>query len=123
MGSDGLSIVVINIIIGAVLLLFGRNSFWLFVGCIGFAVGLQYAPLLLDIKSPVILADPQDWQRIEPQDVLVLDTLRADLQNGHQLSILNRTRHQSYPLTHALSGRQLQVLLAGGLINFIRQRG
>ena len=55
MGSDGLSIVVINIIIGAVLLLFGRNSFWLFVGCIGFAVGLQYAPLLWDVKSPTIL--------------------------------------------------------------------
>ena len=72
---------------------------------------------------PLTFADPQDWQRIEPQDVLVLDNLRAGLQNGHQLSILNRTRHQSYPLTHALSERQLQVLLAGGLINFIRQRG
>ena len=55
MEIDGLSIVVINIIIGAFLLLLGRYSFWLFVGCIGFAVGLQYAPLLLDIKSPVIL--------------------------------------------------------------------
>ena len=50
-----MSIVVINIIIGAVLLLFGRNSFWLFVGCIGFAVGLQYAPLLWDVKSPAVL--------------------------------------------------------------------
>ena len=55
MEFDGMSIVVINIIIGAVLLLFGRNSFWLFVGCIGFAVGLQYAPLLWDVKSPAVL--------------------------------------------------------------------
>jgi hypothetical protein len=55
MEIDGLSIVVTNIIIGAVLLLFGRYSFWLFVGCIGFAVGLQYAPLVWDVKSPMIL--------------------------------------------------------------------
>ena len=50
-----MSIIVINIIIGAVLLLIGRNFFWLFVGCIGFAVGLQYAPLLWDVKSPAVL--------------------------------------------------------------------
>jgi hypothetical protein len=55
MESDGVSIIVINIIIGAVLLLIGRNFFWLFVGCIGFAVGLQYAPLLWDVKSPAVL--------------------------------------------------------------------
>ena len=55
MASDGMTLVVINIIIGVVLLLLGRNSFWLFVGCIGFAIGLQYAPLLWNIKSTTIL--------------------------------------------------------------------
>lgn len=55
MGFDRLSIVVVNIVIGAVLLLLGRNSFWLFVGCIGFAIGLQYAPFLLDVKTPTVL--------------------------------------------------------------------
>lgn len=72
---------------------------------------------------PLTFADPQDWQRVEPADVLVMEDLRAGLHNGRRLRIRNQTRDQSYALVHDLSGRQLQVLLAGGLINFIRQRG
>lgn len=49
-----MSIVIINILIGGVLLTLGRNFFWLFVGCIGFAIGLQYTPLLWNVKSPMI---------------------------------------------------------------------
>ncbi len=33
----------LNILIGAALLLFGRKLFWLFVGCIGFIVGAEFA--------------------------------------------------------------------------------
>jgi hypothetical protein len=37
----------LNIIIGAVLLIFGRRLFWLFVGLIGFLAGFNLAPQLL----------------------------------------------------------------------------
>jgi MFS family permease len=33
----------VNILIGAVLLLFGRSLFWLFVGCVGFIAGFNFA--------------------------------------------------------------------------------
>src|SRR6516164_4337637 len=33
----------VDIVIAVVLLLFGRRLFWLFVGCIGFIVGFNYA--------------------------------------------------------------------------------
>ena len=33
----------INILVGAVLLLWGRKLFWLFVGCVGFIVGFNFA--------------------------------------------------------------------------------
>ena len=33
----------------------GRKFFWLFVGCIGFAIGLQYAPLYWDVSSQTLL--------------------------------------------------------------------
>jgi predicted aconitate hydratase len=72
---------------------------------------------------PLLFADPHDWERIEQEDVLVLDHLAADLQAGRPLRVRNRTRNQVYVLKHTLSGRQLQVLLAGGLINAIRGRG
>jgi Domain of unknown function (DUF4203) len=42
----------INILVGAVLLLFGRRLFWLFVACIGFIVGF-------DIAGSVFQGQPQ----------------------------------------------------------------
>ena len=50
-----LSIIILNLLVGAVLLTAGRQFFWLFIGCIGFAAGLQYAPGLWDITSPLLL--------------------------------------------------------------------
>ena len=45
----------INIIIGIIVLIAGRKLFWLFVGCIGFAVGFHYAPYVWNIQSQLLL--------------------------------------------------------------------
>ncbi|HEV2318551.1 MAG TPA: DUF4203 domain-containing protein [Verrucomicrobiae bacterium] len=45
----------INIFVGAVLLLFGRRLFWLFVGCIGFIVGFGAASALFPGQSPMLI--------------------------------------------------------------------
>src|SRR5437867_3046454 len=45
----------IGLVVGTLLLLFGRQLFWLFVGLIGFAAGLQLAPLLLPGTSEVVV--------------------------------------------------------------------
>jgi aconitate hydratase len=71
---------------------------------------------------PLRFAGPGDWDRIDQDDVQVMENLLATLQNGRQIYIRNRTKDQVYTLAHMLSGRQLQVLLAGGLINFIRRK-
>ena len=55
MESGPLAIFILNLLVGAVLLTAGRQFFWLFIGCIGFAAGLQYAPGLWDITSPLLL--------------------------------------------------------------------
>ena len=69
---------------------------------------------------PLTFQDPGDWERIRLGDNLALTDLRASLQSGSKLRIRNTTRQQDYPVQHSLSGRQLNVLLAGGLINAIR---
>jgi hypothetical protein len=55
MNSSILSINGINLIIGAILLTLGRRFFWLFVGCIGFALGVHYAPQLWEVTSHGLL--------------------------------------------------------------------
>ncbi|MGH7942861.1 MAG: DUF4203 domain-containing protein [Limisphaerales bacterium] len=45
----------IDILVGAVLLLFGRRLFWLFVGCIGFIVGFDIAGDLFPSQSQLLI--------------------------------------------------------------------
>ena len=52
---DGPAFVIINLFIGAVVLIFGRRLFWLFVGCVGFAVGFHYAPYVWNVQSHGLL--------------------------------------------------------------------
>jgi aconitate hydratase len=70
---------------------------------------------------PLTFEKPGDWEAIQPGDMLLLDNLRKTLQAGRKLQLQNTTRSQSYPLVHVLSGRQLRMVMAGGLINVIRQ--
>jgi len=44
-----------NFIIGISMLTLGRKLFWLFVGCMGFAVGFYYTPQIWTIQSDLIL--------------------------------------------------------------------
>ena len=46
---------IISLLIGKALLLFGRRLFWLFVAAVGFAVGLQLTPYLMQ-HPPIWLA-------------------------------------------------------------------
>jgi hypothetical protein len=45
----------INILVGAVLLVFGRRLFWLFVGCTGFIVGFDLANNLFPGQSQLLI--------------------------------------------------------------------
>jgi hypothetical protein len=53
---DNLSVPIIGIIVGAVILLFGRKLFWLFVAALGFAVGIEIATYFM--------RDPPVWMTL-----------------------------------------------------------
>ncbi len=65
---------------------------------------------------PLHFRDPGDHDRIEPGDVLAVDGLREQLQQAGELTVHNTTRDQTYTVEHRLSPRQVQAVLAGGLI-------
>lgn len=72
-------------------------------------------------------AEPGDYERIEQGDVLVLDNVRDALGAGNELEVQihdkakTRTKH-SFLARHALSPRQLEMVLAGGVLNQMRAR-
>ncbi len=55
MSTNELSIGIIYVLIGLIILTSGRKLFWLFVGCIGFAVGFHYTPYLWNVQSHLFL--------------------------------------------------------------------
>ena len=71
---------------------------------------------------PLTFADPADYERVEPGDTLVLEGVREAVQAGRELIVENATQHNSFPVRHDLSGRQVELLLEGGLINWMKRR-
>src|SRR5262252_9561801 len=48
------SVTIVGVLIGIAILFFGRKLFWLCVAAVGFAVGVQIAPLLVNEPSSLL---------------------------------------------------------------------
>lgn len=59
---------------------------------------------------------PEDYDRIEAGDTLMLTRLRENIQNGAEFAVHNRTKGEDYAVQHRLSPRQVEAVLAGGRI-------
>ncbi|MBO0845921.1 MAG: aconitate hydratase [Nocardioides sp.] len=70
---------------------------------------------------PVELVDESDHDGIEVGDVLELTDVRAALLD-ETMTLRNTTRDATYVVRQSLSPRQVEVLLAGGLIPWLRER-
>lgn len=66
-------------------------------------------------------ADPKDYDRIDQGDVLRMSEAREAIQRGKEVAVVNETKNESYITLHSLSPRQLKMVLAGSLINIVRQ--
>ena len=49
-----LPIPILSVLIGAIILFFGRRLFWLCVAAVGFAAGVEFAPHLMHEPTPVL---------------------------------------------------------------------
>jgi aconitate hydratase len=70
---------------------------------------------------PLSFVDPTEYDWLANDDILVLKNLREELAQGRIL-IENRTRSRTFETRHDLSPRQVQVVLEGGLINWVKQQ-
>lgn len=71
---------------------------------------------------PLELADPDQSDAIDVGDILEFPDLRQYFENGAQehYVITNITKDMAIPVNHHLSPRSVQLLLAGGLLNYIK---
>jgi aconitate hydratase len=67
-------------------------------------------------------ADSTDHARIQRDDVLVLEGIREALAKGTEITVHNTTRDEHYATVQNFSKRQVDMLLAGGLISWLQGR-
>jgi aconitate hydratase len=71
---------------------------------------------------PLTFANRDDWEKIDQDDVLSLADIRAAIQQGMQVKVINKTKGETYIAEHALTGRQVEMILSGSLLNLMRKR-
>lgn len=64
----------------------------------------------------------EDREKIEPEDVLVIEHVHEQLRAGGPIEVTNRTREHTFEAQHDLSDRQVEVLCSGGIINWMADR-
>lgn len=69
---------------------------------------------------PLIFDDPNDYAHIDQNDVLEITGLHQQLKKGNEVVVHNRTKKQTYKTHLNLSKRQIEILLDGGIINYLK---
>ena len=63
--------------------------------------------------------DAADYDGVAQDDVLVFTNLRQALADGDPITVANTTQDTTFTVRHRLSERQIQHVLAGGLIPWL----
>ncbi|MGE5249199.1 MAG: aconitate hydratase [Bacteroidota bacterium] len=74
---------------------------------------------------PVVFDDPSFYERLETGDVVEIQNVREQLANStkdRRLNVQVPGKKLSFAVTHSLFPRMIEVLLAGGLTNLIREQ-
>ncbi|MGZ3536756.1 MAG: aconitate hydratase [Thermodesulfobacteriota bacterium] len=67
---------------------------------------------------PLTFKEPDEFSRIEQGDHLRIKNLRKGLKVNGLLIVQNATQKRSFEVLHGLNQREVEILLAGGLLNY-----
>jgi aconitate hydratase len=70
---------------------------------------------------PLVFKDPNEFEKIQPGDRLRISHLRSSLRVDGFLKIENITQQRTFEVSHGLNQREIDILLAGGLLNYTRE--
>jgi len=69
---------------------------------------------------PLRFVDEADYERLNPGDVLEITNVRQAIRDGNQISVRNISQRYEFTARHDLTPRQVEIALAGGLLNQVR---
>lgn len=71
---------------------------------------------------PMTFENEKDYDSIDVMDELVIDNIREQISAGKKVVVQNKTKNTAFNVNVSLSGRQAEMLLAGGLLNYTRKQ-
>ncbi len=71
---------------------------------------------------PLRFINPADYDAIDQGDILEMPDIREATTLGRPAVVRNQTKGTEYRLAPELSPRQIEILLAGGLTNYLKKR-
>jgi len=69
---------------------------------------------------PLRFVDEADYERLNPGDVLLIANVRQAIGDGNLITVRNITQGYEFTARHDLTSRQVEIALAGGLLNKVR---
>ncbi len=72
---------------------------------------------------PFTFANPADYDRIDQGDSLEFPDVKKHIAAGSAVIMRNSTKNVDIPVTYNLTGRQKQIIFAGGLLNYTKSNG
>ncbi len=69
---------------------------------------------------PLRFVNDADYERLRPGDELEIPNVRDAIAEGHQVRVRNVSQDYEFTVRHDLSPRQVNIALAGGLLNYVR---
>jgi len=70
---------------------------------------------------PLTFENEADYDRVLAGDVLVIENVKTQIKAGDTLTVLNKTRNESFNVILSVSDRQKEMLYAGGLLNYTKK--
>lgn len=70
---------------------------------------------------PLVFKNKDDYGKVSQGDILIIDKVRQKIITGEVL-VKNETTGEEIPAVLEVSDRQKQLLIAGGLLNFIKEK-
>lgn len=69
---------------------------------------------------PLTFVNEADYESLEQGDVLELNDIKTKIQNGNEFTINVKGKNREIKVKHLLSSRQIEIMLKGGLINWVK---
>jgi aconitate hydratase len=70
---------------------------------------------------PLNFVDADDYDKISVGDKLTLPAIKAELKAGKEITLKNETKNEEYKLICDVSERQIDILTAGGLLDYTKE--